>query len=66
VCGSNFLKEELMHCANLCHKGKGKEWANLQLETSPWLSFLRGNESLEQTKGLKMIENDVRSKDKRA
>jgi len=64
VCGSNFLKEELMHCANLCHKGK--EWASLQLETNPWLSYLRGNELLEQTKGLKMIENYVRSKDKRA
>jgi len=53
-----------MHCANLCHKGK--EWASLQLETNPWLSYLRGNELLEQTKGLKMIENYVRSKDKRA
>lgn len=48
--------------ANLCHKVKGKEWANVHIcviSAVIRLNPIHGNELVEQMESLKVIENDA-------
>lgn len=64
VCGSNssILKEQFWIEQTLCHKVKGKEWANVHIcviSAVIRLNPIHGNELVEQMESLKVIENDA-------